>query len=672
MKNSHRLLHKLSGVGCAVALITVASVLRAQPATPTTTPVIRVNAAAAKTASPLLYGLMTEEINYSYEGGLYAELIINRSFQHSAQNPDYWTLVKDPDATGTITLDRTEHLNAALPVSLRIENTTGNNRRSVASPPQQIGVGVANAGYWGIPVKPSTTYRASFYAKTATNQPGAISLRIEGNEGGVFASTLVLNVSGDWKKYEAVITTDANITPTSAARFVLLTNSIDTLWLSQVSLFPPTWNNRPNGLRPDLMRLLADLQPKFLRFPGGNYLEGNTLDTRFDFKKTIGPINERPGHRNSAWNYFSEDGLGLLEFLTWCEDLKMEPVLGVFAGLTLGGTTVAAGPPLEPYVQDALDEIEYVTGDSSTKWGAQRAKDGHPAPFKLTYVEIGNEDNARSNYDARFAQFYDVIKAKYPQLQLIATLAVSSRKPDLVDDHQYYNSGQITARQAATRYDTADRQGPKILFGEYATRGATPPTPDLGNALGDAAFLTGLERNADHVIMSSYAPLFLNLNPGGSNWPTNLIGYNALGSYGSVSYYVQKMFSTHYGDTILVTTIENTPTEHLTADRGGSAQPADVPSLFASATRDTAKGVIYLKVVNGSGRSQPVNLEITGATVAPNGEATVLTSANLTDTNSLAEPMKVAPKTESASGFSGKFTRTFPAYSTTVLTLQTK
>ncbi len=654
-----------------VAALVSAAILRAQPA-PAATPVIRVNAAATKPSSPLLYGLMTEEINYSYAGGLYAELIINRSFQDNARNPDYWSLVKDAAAAGSIALDRTEHLNDALPVSLRIDNTSaapGPAQGGAAGAPRTR-LGVANAGYWGIPVKPSTTYRASFFAKADNNFSGPVALSLESNDGAtVFARAQVTGVSGGWKKYEAVLTTAANVSPTTAARFVLLTGSPGTVWLSQVSLFPPTWNNRPNGLRPDLMRLLSDLRPTFLRFPGGNYVEGNSPETRFDFKKTIGPVEERPGHMGT-WSYRSSDGLGLLEFLTWCEDLKMEPVLAVFAGLTLGGTTISAGPALEPYVQDALDEIEYVTGDVSTKWGAQRAKDGHSAPFKLTYVEIGNEDNARSNYDARFAQFHDAIKAKHPQLQLIATLAVQSRTPDLIDDHQYYNSGQITARQAATRYDTADRKGPKIIFGEYATRGATPPTPDLNNALGDAAFLTGLERNSDHVIMSTYAPLFLNVNPGASSWPTDLIGYDALNSFGSVSYYVQKMFGTHHGDTILATTIENTPTERLTADRGGSAQPADVPSLFASATRDTAKGVIYLKVVNGAGTPQPVSIEFNGVNVAATGEATVLTSANLTDVNSLTEPMKVTPKTEPATGLAGKFTRTFPAHSVTVLELK--
>ncbi len=650
--------------------------LHAQPAA---APVIRVNAASAKPGSPLLYGIMTEEINYSYEGGLYAELIINRSFQHSAQNPDYWSLVKDAAAAGTITLDRSEHLNVALPVSLRIDNTSvlpGPVPDAGAVPAPRQRVGVANAGYWGIPIKPSTTYRASFFAKAGNGFAGSVLLSLESNDGAtVFARAQVAGVSGNWNKYEAVLTTSANVQPTAGARFVLLTNSPGTLWLSQVSLFPPTWNNRPNGLRPDLMRLLADLEPKFLRFPGGNYVEGNSPETRFDFKKTVGPVHERPGHRNGAWGYFSEDGMGLLEFLTWCEDLRMEPVVAVFAGLFLNSNVIPAGPQLEPYVQDALDEIEYITGDVGTKWGAQRAKDGHPAPFKLTYVEIGNEDSLNGGtrtYDARFTQFYRAIKAKHPAIKLIATIEnVTSVTPDLIDDHQYYNSGQITARQAATRYDTADRNGPRIIFGEYATRGATPPTSDLGNALGDAAFLTGLERNADHVTMSTYAPLFLNVNPGASNWPTDLIGYDALSSFGSVSYYAQKMFSTHYGDTVLATVIENTPTERLTAERGGSAQPAVVPSLFASATRDTAKGLIYLKVVNGLGTPQPGNIELAGVDIAANGEAVVLTSANLTDANSIAEPTKVVPKTEPATGLGRRFTRTFPARSVTVLILKT-
>ena len=284
------------------------------------------------------------------------------------------------------------------------------------------------------------------------------------------------------------------------------------VWFSLVSLFPPTYNNRTNGNRIDLMRKLADMHPAFLRLPGGNYLEGDTIAERFDWKKTLGDIALRPGHR-CCWNYPSSDGMGLLEYLQWCEDLHMEPVLAVYAGYSLRGEHVDPGKALEPFVAEALDEIEYVTGDPSTAWGEHRARDGHPEPFKLRYVEIGNEDqfDRSRSYDGRFAQFYDAIKAKYPALQIIATIPVKTRRPDVVDDH-YYRSARDMARDAH-HYDKYNRSGPKIFVGEWASTEGSP-TPTLQAALGDAAWLTGLERNADIVLLSCYAPLLVNVNPG--------------------------------------------------------------------------------------------------------------------------------------------------------------
>jgi alpha-N-arabinofuranosidase len=626
--------------------------------------------------SPLLFGLMTEDINYGLEGGLYGELLVNRSFQDTDAN-EYWDLVKGPTAAGNLSLDSAQPLNAAHPASLKIEVTT-----AVAG--QRFGV--ANEGYWGIPVKPSTKYRASFYAKAAPGFAGPLTVSIESNDGAtVFASAQVKKITGDWQQYTVTLTTDRAVKPSTTNRFAIVATGPGTVWLNLASLFPPTWNDRPNGLRPDLMKLMADLKPGFLRFPGGNYLEGNAIANRFDWKKTVGPVVDRPGHQNDGWGYRSSDGLGLLEYLQWCEDIKMEPLLAVYAAYSMReGPT----PEIDPYVQDALDEIEYVTGDASTKWGAQRIKDGHKAPFTLHYVEIGNEDgqtgNARSTYNARFAKFYDAIKAKYPSLQLIATIPVQGRTPDLVDDHNYYSSS-VSAERAATRYDKTSRTGPKVLFGEYATQtggyqnNQRPETSNLDNALGDAAFLTGLERNSDVVLMSSYAPLFINLNPGGSQWRTDLIGYDGLNSFGSVSYYAQKMFSTLHGDSVLAATADDVPVVTVAAQGGGRrggggpGAPQKVPSLFYSVTRDTRKGTIFLNVVNTAAAPQPVNVEIAGAkSVAAGGTATVLTSASLTDGNSLAEPTKVSPATSSVKGLGPTFTREFPPHSFTVLQIEAR
>jgi alpha-N-arabinofuranosidase len=473
------------------------------------------------------------------------------------------------------------------------------------------------------------------------------------------------------------------VEPSKDNQFTLTTTTPGTIWLQQVSLFPPTFANRANGNRPDIMQRLADMQPKFLRFPGGNYLEGDYINTRFDWKKTIGDTAQRPGHP-SCWGYWSTDGLGLMEFLGWCEDLHMEPVLAVFAGYALKHDYIKPGPDLEPYVQEALEEIEYVTGDAGTKWGAQRVKDGHPAPFVLHYVEIGNEDwfDKSGSYDGRFAQIYDAIKAKYPQLQLIATTKVKSRTPDLLDEHYYRSQEEMELH--ALDYDQYSRSNhTKIFCGEWATRVGSP-TPNMAGALGDAAWMTGMERNSDLVLISCYAPLFVNVSDLGKGrsmqWKTDLIGYDALNSYGSPAYYAQKMFSTHHGDEILATDSQNIPTQawqQPARKRNGVEQPLppaqQLRKLFFDATRDRQSGTIFLKVVNSLGTPQPVKIEISGAaSVAAEGEAVVLQADSPNDTNSLQEPAKIIPVTEKVQGLGLEFTRTFPPYSITVLELKAK
>ncbi len=363
------------------------------------------------------------------------------------------------------------------------------------------------------------------------------------------------------------------------------------------------------------MQKLVDMKPSFLRFPGGNYLEGDTIDQRFDWKKTVGPITSRPGHQ-SPWKYMSTDGLGLLEFLEWTSDMHAQSVLAVYAGYSLKGAHVNPGPDLVPFIQDDLDEIEYVTGDKSTKWGDQRIADGHPEPFPLHYVEIGNEDwfDKSGSYDARFAQIADAIHEKYPDLKLIATTKVKSDKADLIDEHYYRNSGQMY--DDATHYDKYKRDGQKVFVGEWATREGAPTT-NLNAALGDAAWMTGMERNSDVVLISCYAPLFVNVNKGGMQWPSDLIGYDALNSFGSPSYYVQKIFSENLGDTIVSIEGADIPSHSWqpAGRRGSTTKPPakDVPSLFYVATRNTQTGMVYLKFVNSVDTAQNVSITLDGA-----------------------------------------------------------
>jgi len=722
---SHRLRSLLAPVAGAMLSLGQVSFALADQATLT----VRVNQPGPK-IDPMFYGLMTEEINYSYDGGLYGELIRNRIFQDRtivprgprpgaanpagtqpdaqaaapppmtpetppagsnpaiAKNPNLinWWLVASGGAAGDMDIDTNDPVNPnALKNSLRLD---------IKSVEAGQRVGVANDGYWGIPAKPNTVYTASFYARAGKGFNGPLTVAIEGNNGTVYASGQVREVTNAWKKYTLKIKT-GQVQATADARFVLSASNQGSLWFSLVSLFPPTYKNRPNGNRIDIMEKLADMKPSFLRFPGGNYLEGRDFENRFNWRATIGPLEERPGHM-SPWNYRSSDGMGLLEFLYWCEDLNMEPIVGVYAGMHLDqGRTTITGDALKPFVQEALEEIEYITGSASTKWGALRARHGHPAPFKLRYVEIGNEDwlnNGLQNYAGRFAMFYDAIKAKYPNLQVISSLRSRdkydhTRKPDLLDDHFYVSIP--TALSQAHYYDNYDRTGTKIFVGEWATnnpRGG--PTGHMAFALGDAAWLTGLERNADIIVMNCYAPLFCNVNPGGMQWSINLIGYDALGSFGSPAYFAQKMFARNRGDVVLMSVLDPLPT--LNAEQipqapvtpggrsgGGGARVGTGPAgpfdaVYATASRENATGDVILKLVNVQAAPQPLKIDLQGVQkIAGEAKGEVL-SAELAGMNSVAEPMKIAPKPITITNAGTSFTHELPAHSVTVIRLKTR
>jgi alpha-L-arabinofuranosidase len=565
--------------------------------------------------SPTLYGLMTEEINHAYDGGLYAEMVSNRNFRADWSGVLDWYLVEKGDAEAKMAVDTTTGPSAALPHSLRIDVSTA----SAESP-----AGVLNTGYWGMAARPNTTYHGSFYAKESASAVGPVTVALVANQSGrVLASATVTGIGADWKQYSYTLRTGA-IEPSQGNHLSITVTRPGSLWLCLATLFPPTYHDRANGNRADLMEKLAALHPSFLRFPGGNYLEGNTLPEWYDWKKTIGPLVDRGGHP-SPWGYFSTDGLGLLEFFEWCEDLHMQPVLAVYAGYSLNGSHVAPGPDLDPYVQSALDEIEFATGGPDTKFGAQRIADGHPQPFHLTYIEIGNEDqfDHSGSYDGRYAQFYKAIKAKYPDLQLIATTPIKSMKPDVLDDHYYVRATEFF--RDATHYDKTDRSGPKIFVGEWATREGAP-TPNFGAALGDAAWMTGLERNSDIVVMASYAPLLTNVNPEALQWTPDLIGYDALRSYGSPSYYAQVMFASHLGTQRPASSIEG----------AGSR-------FFYSATEDAAEKQLYLKLVNASTTPQSLEIDLPGATLAPAARLTTLSARDTQATNTIDEPTNIVP-----------------------------
>ncbi|BDI28527.1 hypothetical protein CCAX7_005780 [Capsulimonas corticalis] len=592
--------------------------------------------------SPLMYGLMIEDISHSIDGGLYAELIRNRALKDDGNKPVYWDAYPSSSFASIAVDTRQPVPNTALTSSLRLDASSA-------------GGGIANEGYWGIPVAPSTKYRASFYAKSDGKYSAPLTVSIQSNDGAAtFATATVAGVTGDWKKYTVTLTTDKSAPKSQNNKFVIAAGASGALWFTQVSLFPPTFHDRPNGTRVDLMKHLDAIHPAFLRMPGGNYLEGNTIAERFDWKKTIGPIEQRPGHQD-PWGYRSNDGFGLMEYLEWCDDLKMEPLLAVFAGFALGHEHVSTAAEVQPYVQDALDEIEYLIGGPDTQWGAERVKDGHPKPFSLHYVEIGNEDffDNSGSYEVRYAAFHDAIKAKYPQLLLIATRSdVKSRKPDVIDDHYYQSARSFEADWR--HYDKSDRTAPKVFVGEYASQEGVP-TPNLKAALGDAAFMAGFERNADVVQIASYAPLLVNVNPGASQWGTNLIGFDALNSYVSPAYYTQQLFSLYHGDTVVPATVEH----------GGA--------LSYVVSKVSKMGVVYVKVVNPMASPITTTITLNGAkSIATKGSAIVLTSANDTDTNTISEPKKVVPVTSPLKSVGKTFQYTFAGNSLTVLTLSVK
>jgi alpha-L-arabinofuranosidase len=624
----------LARVATVAALVLPAAFAQKPPALLT----IHVDEPVSK-VSPTLYGLMTEEINYSYDGGLYAEMVRNRTFRARRRDVPYWLLVESGNARAEIEIDPQTGPSDALNYSLRL---------AVVQADAENQAGVLNPGYWGMPLKPNTSYKGSFYAKADWETPGAVNIRLLADaDDRVLASTTVSGLSTGWKQYHFLLKTGA-ILASSANHLALTVEQAGTLWLNLVSLFPPTYHDRDNGNRIDLMEKLAAMHPAFLRFPGGNYLEGDHISERYDWKKTIGPLADRPTHP-SPWRYNSSDGLGLLEFLEWCEDLKMEPVLAVYGGYSMAQEHVNPGPDLDPYVQDTLDELEYVTGGPDTKWGAVRTRNGHAKPFSLTYVEIGNEDffDKSGSYDGRYAQFYKAIKAKYPNLEVIATTPVKSIRPDVIDHHYYRRATDFF--HDATHYDKTDRSGSKIFVGEWATREGAP-TPNFGAALGDAAWMTGLERNSDVIVMAAYAPLLVNVNPGAMQWETDLIGYDALRSYGSPSYYAQVMFSTHLGDETVASKLE-----------GGG------PRLFHSVTKDTKKKQLYLKLVNASSTPQIIDFKFGGATLAKTGRIVMLKARGTQATNTVEEPTNIIPVEGTLPNISSDMHYSAPAYSIQVL-----
>ncbi|KAF1991766.1 glycoside hydrolase family 51 protein [Aulographum hederae CBS 113979] len=659
---------------------------------------------ARNATAPYLYGLMFEDINHSGDGGLYAELIANRAFQGStivpgavaglegntiisSENP---TIPFGPVLTGwapignvRMSLDLLHPLSDALPTVMQVDipaNATGE-------------VGFLNYGWWGMEVMPQQ-YTASFYALAnaprSNGNTTSFTLSLRSNiTGETWASTTVSSKIPfvDYIQLNATIKNTATA-PNSNNTFAITMDASQvagqTFYFDLISLFPETFANRPNGLRKDLAQAFHDMKPRFLRFPGGNNLEGVSVQTRWKWWKTIGPLKDRPG-RPADWNYYNTDGLGLLEYLYWTQDMQIEPVLGVYAGFSLDiygqeGTSVP-DDEMPKIVQEALDELEYCMGDVTTKYGALRAEHGHPEPFKIKFVEIGNEDWFSSTYPSRFRIMYDGLMAKYPDITYISTTynendgyRIDIPEGAMWDTHHYEEPRFFL--EGFNFYDnwqsSTNNTNVGVLLGEFSFFQVDTPSgvvnfsnpedthvfyPRLLSAISEGVYALGGERNPNTVKMSSYAPSLQNFN--WYNWTPNMIAFtaNPKETVVSASYYQQQMFGTWYG----------TETLPVVNTKG------DFNPLFWGASIDGKMNAVYLKVINANATAVPLEVHIDAAWSTVN--ATILTSPDVDISNSRDELTAIVPKPvvfpEGLRAGNGSFTWDVPGFSITVLQFNT-
>lgn len=482
------------------------------------------------TISPLHYGIFFEEINHAGEGGLYAELVRNRSFEENSSSPDYWTAI----GGASISIDRTRPLNSMNPSALKVDFV--GEKKS----------GVRNDGFWGMAFGKNESHILTFWARSESAKfEGTIKASLLNSSGSVIKSELVDGITNEWKKFTVTLKPTSRYTN---GKLELSSTSSGTVYFDVVSLFPPTFNNRANGCRKDLAQKLYDLHPSFMRFPGGCYVEGNWTNehpqsNHFKWKETIGPIEERPGHYNNNWFYPVTDGLGMMEFLELCEDLGCEPLYVVNMGFGHGWED----PNPDPYIQDAIDAIEFCNGDETTVWGRKRIELGHPEPFNLRLMEIGNENYFYGPYNYRYGLFRERIAARFPEIVFIGdgdgVFWGLSHPVDVIDQHYYMTPAWFTGEYH--RYDGYNRDTYKIYVGEYAVTGACGHYGNMNAALGEAVFMCGMENNCDVVTMTSYAPIFCNEN--NYQWAPDIIRFNSSMSYVTPSYYVQQMMATNIG-----------------------------------------------------------------------------------------------------------------------------
>ena len=555
---------------------------------------------------PTMYGLFFEDINYGADGGLYAELVKNRSFEFP-QNLMGWVTFGNVKLMNDGPFERNPHY-------VRLGNSGHGHKHT----------GLENEGFFGIGVKKGAEYRFSVWAR---GQKQRIRVELIKNstmeENQVFAARDLEIDSKEWKKYE--ITLRSNLTEPKAHLRIFLTSG-GTLDLEHISLFPvDTWMGRENGLRKDLVQALYDIKPGVFRFPGGCIVEGTDLETRYNWKNTVGPIENRPLNEN-RWHYtfthrffpdyFQSYGLGFYEFFLLSEDIGAEPLPILNCGLACqfqNGNPEAhvAVCDLEPYIQDAIDLIEFANGDTSTTWGKLRADMGHPEPFNLKFLGIGNEQWG-PEYPERLRPFVEALRKAHPEIKIVGSSGPNSEgdqfeylwpemkklEVDLVDEHFYRPEAWFL--NSGMRYDSYDRNGPKVFAGEYACHGRGKKWNHFNAALMEAAFMTNLERNADIVHMATYAPLFAHVE--GWQWRPDMIWFDNLRSVRTCSYYVQQLYALNKGTNVVPLNMDGKPVAGVEGQDG----------LFASAVWDAESGCYIVKVINTSDKAQPVELSFAG------------------------------------------------------------
>ncbi|MRX69778.1 alpha-N-arabinofuranosidase [Flavobacterium resistens] len=593
---------------------------------------------------PTMFGLFFEDINFAADGGLYAEMIKNRSFEFDKPLMGW-------EQPNTKRSSLNMNSGVATPIKALENKNNTNFCRILVNDPK--GYEIINEGFRGMGVKKDAKYYLSLKAANHNGAIKKIIIQFIDKDKKVIGETSIVPTSDEWKNYSAQFIA----TQTEAkAKLKITFEGTGTIDLDMISVFPEdTWKNRKNGLRKDIVQLLYDMKPGFLRFPGGCIVEGRTLADRYQWKKSVGEVENRRTMIN-RWNvefshkqtpdYFQSFGLGFFEYFQLSEDIGATPLPILSCGMACQYNTGELAPieELDPYVQDALDLIEFANGSVNTVWGKLRSDMGHPQPFNLKFIGVGNEQWGPA-YIERFVVFEKAIKAKYPNITIVSGSGPSPNgeffdfgmqelnklNAELIDEH-YYESPKWF-RENASRYDKYDRKGPKIFAGEYAAQSVSGANPNNRNnwecAFSEAAFMTGLERNAEVVNMTSYAPLMAHEEAW--QWTPDMIWFNNLTAFGSANYYVQQLFSTNKGTDLLAIT------------KNGKAVIGE-NDLYASAVKDVDKKEVIIKLVNTSAEAQEVEIDLKNAKLASKGSVITMTSPNLQDENTFGEPKKISPK----------------------------